>query len=161
MNLPPAGRRQAAPAGALASAFVLRRGGSRTPGWRARPPAQPGFSSVLSANGPTGRVARRNFFGMPRMKSDPELLPVHRPRCPSCQARMTTIAVSSGPEGFEHRTYECPKCAHTEIRTEATDPLESDATDRIDAGPELLRQGNATSGSPPTSEAGILHQPKP
>jgi hypothetical protein len=33
-------------------------------------------------------------------KPDPELLPVHRPLCPKCQKRMTTTAVSDGPEGF-------------------------------------------------------------
>ena len=100
------------------------------------------------------------FSGMLRMRSDPELLPIHRPRCPNCQARMATTAVSSGPEGFEHRAYECPKCAHTEIRIEASDPIESDAAGWIDAGPELPRQGNAASGPPSTSEPEIHHQPK-
>jgi hypothetical protein len=60
-------------------------------------------------------------------KSDPELLPIHRPRCPGCQMRMMSADVSSGPEGFERRTFECRKCGHTEIRIIACDPLRSDA----------------------------------
>jgi len=94
------------------------------------------------------------------MKSDPELLPIHRPRCPNCQARMTSTAVSSGPEGFERRSYRCPKCAHTEIRIEAVDPLDSDAAAWTAAEPELPRQEDAASGSPPSGEAEFKHQPK-
>ena len=60
-------------------------------------------------------------------KPDPELLPVHRPLCPKCQKRMITTAVSDGPEGFERRRFECLKCTVTEIRTLASDPLNSDA----------------------------------
>jgi hypothetical protein len=60
------------------------------------------------------------------IKSDPELLPIHRPRCPNCQMRMATAAVAAGPEGRERRTFEC-RCGHSETRLVATDPLKSDA----------------------------------
>jgi hypothetical protein len=83
----------------------------------------------------TGKVRNRQYLGLALFsnvmgswkKPDPELLPVHRPPCPKCQRRMTTTAVSDGPEGFEHRKFECLKCSVTEIRTLASDPLKSDA----------------------------------
>jgi hypothetical protein len=62
-------------------------------------------------------------------KPDPELLPIHRPRCPVCQTRMMTVAVaiSEGQAGFEHRTFECSKCGHTETRLLQSDSLQSGA----------------------------------
>jgi tRNA(Ile2) C34 agmatinyltransferase TiaS len=63
----------------------------------------------------------------PWKKSDPELLPILRPRCPNCRTRMITAAVSDGTEGFEHRTFKCVKCAHTDIKVMASDPLRSNA----------------------------------
>jgi tRNA(Ile2) C34 agmatinyltransferase TiaS len=57
-----------------------------------------------------------------KTKPDPELLPVHRPRCPDCQMRMRATDLSCGPEGFKHRTFECPKCGHLETRIVASDP---------------------------------------
>jgi transposase len=30
--------------------------------------------------------------------------------------RMLTADISPGPEGFEHRTFECLNCGHTEQR---------------------------------------------
>jgi hypothetical protein len=60
-------------------------------------------------------------------RPDPELLPIHRPRCPKCQKRMISTAVSDGPDGFERRRFDCLKCTVTEMRTLASDPLKSDA----------------------------------
>jgi hypothetical protein len=41
--------------------------------------------------------------------------------------RMITVAIASGPEGFERRTFKCPKCGHGETGMVASDPLRSDA----------------------------------
>jgi hypothetical protein len=72
---------------------------------------------------------------------------------------MLTAALSSGPEGFEHRTYECPRCGHTEVRIEACDPLESGAAGWIAAEPDPARQ-QAALGQIPDAEPAIPHQPK-
>jgi hypothetical protein len=59
-------------------------------------------------------------------RPDPELLP-QRPRCPRCQVRMMNTDVTEGPEGFEHRTFECTRCGYSETRVIAADPLKSNA----------------------------------
>jgi hypothetical protein len=100
------------------------------------------------------------FRAMAGMKKpDPELLPVHRPRCPDCQTRMITIALSAGPEGFEHRSYQCPRCAHTETRVEASDPLEPDAAGWLAAEPGRPRQQEAAPGSIQDDRPTIHHKP--
>ena len=58
---------------------------------------------------------------MPR--PDPELLPTQRPRCPKCQMRMSSTAVTDAGGGFEDRTFECMKCRHVETRQIVADPL--------------------------------------
>jgi hypothetical protein len=97
---------------------------------------------------------------MPGMqKSDPELLPVHRPRCPNCQARMTTAGVLPRPDGFEHRTYECPKCAHAETRIEASDQFEFDALSGSDPAPS--QRPKAARGSISDNQCTSQPQPQP
>ena len=60
-------------------------------------------------------------------KPFPELLPIQRPRCPRCTTRMKATDVASGPDGFEHWKFECPKCGDTKTNVIASDPLKSDA----------------------------------
>jgi hypothetical protein len=60
-------------------------------------------------------------------KSDPELLPTHRQRCPGCQMRMVNTAVAATADGFEDRTFACMKCGHVETRRTLADPLASPA----------------------------------
>ena len=53
---------------------------------------------------------------------------------------MRTTAVSDGPEGFEHRRFECLKCTVAETRTLASDPIKSDALHWLSG--ELGRRSN-------------------
>jgi hypothetical protein len=41
--------------------------------------------------------------------------------------RMMTVDVSPGPDGFEHRTFECRRCGKKDAGMMACDPLKSDA----------------------------------
>ena len=59
--------------------------------------------------------------------SDPELSATSRPRCPNCQMRLVTAAVEEGPEGFEHRSFECARCGHSERNVIASDPMNTNA----------------------------------
>jgi Zn finger protein HypA/HybF involved in hydrogenase expression len=40
-------------------------------------------------------------------------------RCPQCQTRMITFDMSVGSEGFEHRTFDCPECGHSDVKVTA------------------------------------------
>ncbi|QDW41643.1 response regulator [Bradyrhizobium sp. KBS0727] len=55
----------------------------------------------------------------------PELLPTQRPRCPRCQMRMISAAVTAAAKGFEDRTFECTRCGYVETKLLIADPLVS------------------------------------
>ena len=41
---------------------------------------------------------------------EPSLIPIERPRCRRCRARMTLARIEPGPASSILRTFECPKC---------------------------------------------------
>jgi hypothetical protein len=60
-------------------------------------------------------------------KTDSELSPAKRPRCPRCEARMITNGVSEGSNGLKHRVFGCLKCGLIENNAVASDPLNNAA----------------------------------
>jgi Zn ribbon nucleic-acid-binding protein len=66
--------------------------------------------------------------------SGPELLPIGRSRCPNCQTRMVTAVVEEEPEGFEHRSFECSRCGHSEQNVFASDPMNTNAFGWLNSG---------------------------
>ena len=66
--------------------------------------------------------------------SGPELLPIGRPRCAKCQTRMLIAAVKEGPEGFEHRSFECSRCGYSEQDVIASDPMNTNALGWLNSG---------------------------
>jgi hypothetical protein len=58
-------------------------------------------------------------------KTDSELSPAMRLRCPRCEARITTTGISEGSNGLKHRIFGCLKCGHIENNAVASDPLKS------------------------------------
>ena len=56
------------------------------------------------------------------------LFAIQQLRCPKCRARMKLARVSSGPTGFELRTFDCSNCDQVEqIAIPLDDPMKSDA----------------------------------
>ena len=37
-----------------------------------------------------------------------------RPACPKCSARMVLVRITASEQGFELRSFECPKCEHSQ-----------------------------------------------
>jgi hypothetical protein len=58
------------------------------------------------------------------LKTDSELSPAKRLRCPRCGVQTTTTGTSGGSNGLKHRVG-CLKCGHIENNAVASDPLKS------------------------------------
>ena len=43
-------------------------------------------------------------------RPEPSLIPIVRPRCPTCQDRMMLTCIERGRNGPDLRTFECSKC---------------------------------------------------
>jgi hypothetical protein len=53
----------------------------------------------------------------------------YRPPCPKCKAITMLARITSGPSGFDIRTFECPFCDHVHQRVVAlADPMKSRET---------------------------------
>jgi hypothetical protein len=61
----------------------------------------------------------------------PGLLPIERPRCQRCQARMKLQDIRLAHDGIEHRTFECEKCETAKTVTAVADPITSDRFNRL------------------------------
>jgi hypothetical protein len=56
---------------------------------------------------------------------------ISRPRCPKCETRTMLARITSGPEGFDIRTFECPACDHVhQTVVDLVDPMKSLETGR-------------------------------
>jgi hypothetical protein len=65
-------------------------------------------------------------------KTDPNLPLVH-PRCPKCRYEMFASVASAGPAGFEHFTFECSGCGHSETSSVGWPPVLTEATFSVTA----------------------------
>jgi hypothetical protein len=54
---------------------------------------------------------------------EPSLIPIERPRCRECEARMILARIEPGPAGTALRTFECPKCERVLLAED--DPIRS------------------------------------
>ena len=50
---------------------------------------------------------------------------IERPVCPNCKTRMLLQHIAPGPPGFDHRLFECVKCAYVENVIVPDDPMNS------------------------------------
>lgn len=64
---------------------------------------------------------------------EPSLIPIERPRCRWCQARMMLARIEPSPAGSALWTFECPKCERVQkVLTEQ--PIESHMARWLNSG---------------------------
>ena len=66
----------------------------------------------------------------------PLLTSIERPHCLRCTLRMMLTRIDPGPEGFEHRWFECPGCNSVQDKEIASDPMNSTSEGWLTTVPE-------------------------
>ena len=61
--------------------------------------------------------------GFHALPTGPPLSPIERPLCQHCLTRTDLTGITSGPAGYELRTFECPKCDRVQQSVVVSDPM--------------------------------------
>ena len=68
------------------------------------------FFRLLTATESTPTIRKERHMPEISARPEPSLIPIARPRCPTCQGRMVLTRIQHGRNSPDLRTFECSKC---------------------------------------------------